>query len=184
MYAHKLGIEVIETSNEKVFRLVDTSIYNSLLGVTCPQLLITSPGYQYSANIDEDSLTAPFNLILTACDLEVQTRKCDSEHHEIPDGVYAIQYSVAPNEYTAVTINHLRLTKTYQRIRQIYCELDLGACMVDKDKEKKLLELRLIQDYLQAAKAKVEICNELSKGMTIYKYALKLLDKIDCKSCH
>jgi asparagine synthase (glutamine-hydrolysing) len=42
-------------------------------------------------------------------------QKYPSEHHEIPDGVYAIQYSVAPHEYTAVTINHLRLTKTYQR---------------------------------------------------------------------
>ena len=37
--------------------------------------------------------------------------------------------------------------------------------------------------YLDAAKAKVEFCLEPQKGMTLYNYAIKLLNKFDCKTC-
>jgi hypothetical protein len=37
--------------------------------------------------------------------------------------------------------------------------------------------------YLEAAKAKVEFCHEAQKGMTLYNYAIKLLNKIDCVNC-
>jgi hypothetical protein len=37
--------------------------------------------------------------------------------------------------------------------------------------------------YLDAAKAKVEFCQEPQKGMTLYNYAIKLLNKFDCKTC-
>ncbi len=181
---HKLGIEVLETANERLLRLVDMSVYNSILGVTCPRLLITAPGYQFSASIGVERLVQGFNLTLTACDLEIQTRKCDIEFSDIPDGIYAIQYSISPNEYTAVNIQHLRLTKAYNRLRKAYCALDLGACIPERDKEDKLKQLTLVDSYFQAAKAKVEICGEASKGMTLYKYGLKLLDRIDCKTCN
>ncbi len=183
MQSHKLGLEVLETSNEKLLRLVDMSVYNQNLGVTCAEILITAPGYQFSSSVDPLRLTQGFNLVLTACDLEIQNNNCDSEFHNIPDGVYAIKYSVSPNEYTDVTLQHLRIVQATKRMRKIYCDIDLGACMVMDDKKKTLLDLRLIGDYFQAAKAKVEVCGKLSQGVTIYKYALKMLDKIDCKSC-
>jgi hypothetical protein len=37
--------------------------------------------------------------------------------------------------------------------------------------------------YLEAAKAKVETCHENQAGMTLFNYAVKLLDKLDCKHC-
>ena len=37
--------------------------------------------------------------------------------------------------------------------------------------------------YLDAAKAKVEFCLEAQQGMTLYNYAIKLLNKFDCKNC-
>ena len=37
--------------------------------------------------------------------------------------------------------------------------------------------------YLDAAKAKVETCHEQQEGMTLYNYALKLLNKLDCRNC-
>jgi hypothetical protein len=37
--------------------------------------------------------------------------------------------------------------------------------------------------YLEAAKAKVEFCHDPQKGMTLYNYALKMLNKLDCVNC-
>jgi len=41
----------------------------------------------------------------------------------------------------------------------------------------------LIKMYLEAAKAKVEFCHEPQKGMSLYNFALKMLDKLDCVNC-
>ena len=44
-------------------------------------------------------------------------------------------------------------------------------------------KLSQIRMYLEAAKAKVEDCHEPQKGMTLYNYAIKLLNKLECKNC-
>ena len=65
----------------------------------------------------------------------------------------------------------------------LLCELDLGACDPPQIIKDKLNKLRMIQMYLQAAKAKVEVCHEPQEGMQLYNYALKLLKKMECKTC-
>jgi hypothetical protein len=49
--------------------------------------------------------------------------------------------------------------------------------------KEKLNKITMIQRYLDAAKSFVEYCHEPAKGMELYNYAIKLLDKLDCKSC-
>ena len=49
--------------------------------------------------------------------------------------------------------------------------------------KEKLEALRIIRMYLDAAKAKVEVCHEPQKGMSLYNYALKLLMKMECVNC-
>ena len=51
------------------------------------------------------------------------------------------------------------------------------------DFKEKLEALRLIFMYLQAAISKVETCHEPQKGMSLYNYALKLLNKLSCTNC-
>lgn len=183
MANHRLSLEVINVSNPQILKIMDLSIYTALIPVVCPQLLITAPGFQYSASIPEDMLTKGFSLNLTACNLDLQTSNCDSEMNEIPDGIYAIRYAVSPHEYVFVDYNHLRITKALKDLTQLYCDLDLADCLPSKDKEDKLKKLRLIRGMLDAAKAKVEDCLESEKGMTIYNYALKLIEKETCKYC-
>jgi hypothetical protein len=48
---------------------------------------------------------------------------------------------------------------------------------------RRLEELNFIKMYLEAAKSKVEFCHEPQKGMSLYNYALKLLNKMDCINC-
>ena len=65
----------------------------------------------------------------------------------------------------------------------LLCNVDIAACDPPAKIKQRLQELRLIRMYLEAAKAKVEFCLEPDKGMTLYNYALKLLNKLDCRNC-
>lgn len=177
---HSLGITVIETNNPQVLHLIDESIYNEDVPYVCPRIHITVPGFQTSS---ETVPTQNFNLVLTACNLEIQTTRCDSQFFEIPDGVYAIRYSVSPNEYVFTEINHLRLTKTNNRIAKIYCSLEPWYADLPKKQEDKLKKLNEVENLLKAAVASIEVCKDFKKGTELYNYALKKLDKIDCKHC-
>jgi hypothetical protein len=82
-----------------------------------------------------------------------------------------------------VEYNHLRITQALNKYYKILCELDVSDCEPRKDVEAKLKQLQKIKMYLEAAKAKVEVCHEPDKGMRIYKYAIKLLNKMNCINC-
>jgi hypothetical protein len=177
---HKLGLEIIPTSNAQILKVVDASIYSDELPFVCPKLLVTAPGFQFSAEIIP---AQNFNLTLTACDLGIQTAQCDSKHFDISDGVYALKYSVSPNEYVFVEYNHLRLTKISNRIRGIYCELEIGALQPTAKTQQKLDKINEVENYLKAAQSSIEMCRDYKKGIELYNYAQKLLDRIDCKNC-
>jgi len=183
MAKHVLSLEAPDTLNLCQLRIVDTSLYNTDVEIKCPLLEITLPGFNYSVHLEEPDIAPGFMLNLTACDLEVQTNCTGTTYNTLPDGIYVIKYSVSPNEYVYVTYNHLRITQALTTYNGILCDLEIGACEPDAKLEKQLKDLRKIRMYLDAAKAKVEICHEPKKGMELYKYAVKLLGKFECKSC-
>jgi hypothetical protein len=183
MASHKLSLEIPDTSNLSILRIDDTSVYTNLIGITCPQLFITVPGFNYSVVIPEARLTTGYRLILTACDLELQTTNCDSEFAELPDGIYAIKYAVSPHEYVYVEYNHLRITKAMSDLYKLWCDLDLYPSDPIRSQKEQMIQLQTIEGYLKAAKYKVENCHESKQGMDLYNYALKLIEKINCKLC-
>jgi hypothetical protein len=180
MAQHVLSLEAPDTMNKCILRVVDTSIYNPVSPPQCPRLLITLPGFTVPVSFDDTEISTGFILNLTACDLDLQTSGCGTTYNDLPDGIYIIKYSVSPNEYVYVEYNHLRVTKALNIIQCILCNLDLGACAPPTEIKDKLNELSLIEKYLQAAKANVEYCHQPEKGMELYRYALKLLDKLAC----
>jgi len=180
MNTHRIGLETPETSNEDLLKVFDMSKYSLLLPISCPTLVITVPGFE-TATVFE--VTPNFSNTYSACDLGIQVKKCDCEFNSIPDGIYVIKYSVSPHDQLYAEYNHLRLTKVRNQIAQEYCNLDVNLCLTDKDKREKLLKLKEISAYLDAAKANVEYCHKTTKGFKIYEYALKQLDKITCKEC-
>jgi hypothetical protein len=181
MASHKLSLEVPDVLNSCIIKLFDTSVYATGMPVVCPTLDITVPGFNYASEL---SVTSGFNLTLTACDLGLQISGCDtSEYADLPDGIYIIKYSVSPNEYVYVEYNHLRITQALNKYYNILCQLDVADCEPPSYIEAKLKQLRKIKMYLETAVAKVEYCHEPDKGMRIYKYAVKLLNKMDCVNC-
>lgn len=151
--------------------------------ITCPLLQITLPGFQEPVNFTNPEIAPGFGLNLTACDFGTQTSNCGTSYAALSDGIYIIRYSVAPNDIVYVEYNHLRITCALNRVRAIYCDLDLGTCDPPSTIKDKLEKLRLIESYLKAAKAHVEFCHQPAKGMELFTYAVKLLDKFTCTSC-
>lgn len=181
MANHVLSLEVPDVMNPCIIKLFDTSVYADNVPVVCPILAITVPGFNYSSEV---SVLENFNETLTACDLGLQSTGCDlSEYANLPDGIYIIKYSVSPNEYVYVEYNHLRITRALNQYQAMLCDLDVADCDPPTKVKDKLEQLRMIRLYLDAAKAKVEVCHEPQKGMKIYDYAVKLLNKMDCKNC-
>lgn len=183
MANHVLSLEVPDTMNKCILRIVDTSVYNGQVQVACPVLQVTLPGFVRPVTFDESVIQPGFSVNLTACDLEIQTENCGSTFVDLPDGIYIIKYSVSPNDLVYVEYNHLRMTKALNRYYGILCDLDMGACDPPETVKDKLNKLRMIRMYMDAAKAQVEICHQPEKGMQLFSYAVKLLDKMTCKTC-
>lgn len=183
MAKHVLSFEAPDTMNLCQLRLVDTSIYNPDAEVKCPILEVTLPGFSYAVQLGEDAVAPGFILNLTACDLEVQIDNCGTEFNTLPDGIYILKWSVSPNDLVFVEYNHLRITQALHLYNGILCELDMGACEPDTKLDKQLRDLHKIKMFLDAAKAEVEICHHPKKGMELYRYAIKLLGKFECRSC-
>jgi hypothetical protein len=177
---HQLSLELPDTNNIKVLRIFDTSIYADGVGQDCGVLSITSPGFNLPVNIE---LLPGFNTTLTACTLGLQKTGCSEAVQPLPDGIYVINYSMSPNSIVQVEYNHLRVTQTVNRYYNLMCELEMGACEPDADIKEKLIELRLIKSFIDAAKAKVEYCHSPEAGMELLLYAKKRLDKITNGLC-
>lgn len=179
---HLLSLEVPDTNNCTVFRVFDTSSYSSDLDVTCATLQITSPGFNEAVSI---SVLPGFNLILNGCTLGLQTSNCGTVNERLPDGIYTIRYSVSPNDKVYVEYNYLRVCQTLNKYFNELCKLELAACEPQADVKEDLQELRLIKSFIDAAKAKVEICNNPAQGIELLFYAQKRLQDYtgSCPTC-
>lgn len=180
MNKHVLSLDVPETLNTKILRIVDTSIYSSVLEVACPILQILTPGA-----VDAISITtvAGGEKIITACDLELQLTDCDTTLTDLPDGIYSIRYSVAPNDKVYVEYSHLRMSNALKLYYDIFCSVNLSGCEPLKDEKDKLSTLRLYRAMLDGAKAKVEYCHTPDEGIAIYNYVYSKLQKLSCTYC-
>ena len=180
MANHVLSLEIPAVGNPCVMKVFDTSVYSPLVGIFEPKLYITVPGYTTSAEVHFIPESSP---TLTGCDLGIQTENCDSSYVNLPDGIYVVKYVVDPTQTVYVEYNHLRTTQAMNLYQKILCDIEVADCDPPAKTKEKLNHLRLIGMYLEAAKAKVETCHENQAGMTLFNYAVKLLDKLDCKHC-
>lgn len=181
---HVLSLDIPDTMNRCILRIVDTSVYLTIPAPTCQHLEVTAPGFLHPTLLDESSGIYPMFMVnLTACSLGLQSQDCGTKYFNLPDGIYIIKWSVSPNDQVYVEYNHLRITDALYKVQEILCNLDLGACDPPANIKEKLNQVKLIQGYLDAAKAMVEYCHTPSKGMDLYRYAVRLLDKMLCNPC-
>jgi hypothetical protein len=113
----------------------------------------------------------------------MQSTGCDENRINLPDGIYIIRYSVAPNDKVYVEYNILRTTILLSTYYKKLCELDVKPCEPSSSKEQLLGEMKYIRTLIDAAKAKIEYCQSPSEGMELYNFAKKKLTKITCDVC-
>jgi hypothetical protein len=178
---HILSLDIPETLNTKIFRVVDTSTYSTNLGITCNRLQILLPGYLEEVILE---ILPNSENVFNACTLHLQDTNCDTALSELPDGIYTIRYSVAPNDKVWIEYNYLRIAQTLNTYYNILCSINLtGAEPLATEKEK-LNKLRMLKMMLEGAKAKVEFCNNPEQGQLIFNYAKKQIDKLNCTYCN
>jgi hypothetical protein len=175
---HILSLEIPVVANTEIMSIVDTSQYSDKLAIDCAELLITAPGFN-SPSLT--SVTQGFYLNLNACDLNLQTTNCGTIRTELPDGVYIIKYSVAPNDKVYVEYNHLRVTKLLTLYYETLCNIDVMGCTPASGRSDIIDEIKYIKTVIDGAVAKVEYCGSPQAGMSLYDFAKKRLDKLNCK---
>jgi hypothetical protein len=181
---HILSLEVPAVTNCEILSVKDTSQYTTLLPVDCPELIITSPGFNSASMIKLDSFTpgtgSSFDVNLSACQLGLQTTDCGTTRISLPDGIYIIKYSVSPNDKVYVEYNHLRITNIINKYYTSLCDISLDTCEPNSQKKALIDEMQYIKTLIDGAVSKVEFCNSPNLGMEMYNYALKRLNKISC----
>ncbi len=186
MSKNLLTLEVPDVMTDCILKIEDLSWYDQLLQYSCPTVQILAPGFTQCVTFNdttEPTVFKNFAFNLTACDLGLQIDQCGLEFAIIPDGVYGIKYSISPNDLQYVEINHLRVTSLRKRLKQAWVKLDLGACQPPDQVQKQFDMLMQITGYIDAAKASVEVNLDYNKGMYLYNWAKKLMDKAECKNC-
>lgn len=179
---NRLSLEIPETLNSCLLRLQDSSTYVPDVPVTCARLQVSIPGFKNSIYVDD--VNPGFSLNLTACDLKIQKDNCYSSYNDLPDGIYVVNWSISPNDVVFVEYDHLRVTKGLNKIKSLMCDLDLLNCAPSPQLKKMRSSIAQAQEYLMGAKAAVEYCRRSSQGLEMYKQAMKILDKMNCKNCH
>ena len=177
---HILSLDVLESANSSILNVVDTSVYSDQLPVDCQELLITPPGFNAPVLT---TVQEGFNLPFNACSLGIQTTGCNDSINQLPDGIYIIKYSVAPNDKVYVEYNHLRTTELLSQYFSKLCELEAQPCEPSSTRKDLLHEMYYIRTLIDAAKAKVEFCQSPNEGMELYNFAKKKLKKITCTIC-
>jgi hypothetical protein len=180
--AHQLFLDVPDTYNPKILRIVDTSQYSDLLPVTDETIEVLPPGFN-TAVVIYPSGGENFNLALNACQLNLQSKNCGTVSENLPDGIYIIKYSVNPNTKVFVEYNHLRVTQIMNYYYQTMSDLEIAACEPSAEVKDSLDELRFIRSLIDAAKAKVEYSHENKEGMDLLKYAQSKLVKLNDGKC-
>lgn len=179
MARNLLSLEVPDVMNQCIIRILDTSLYDPLVPISCFTLQVTAPGFWEPSTIT--TLIPNFTANLTACDLGLQSTNCDNYNNNLQDGVYIIKLSTSPNETVFVEYNHLRITQALNKYQALLCCIQKSiTCEPAPEVKKRIMEAQFIRVLLDAAKAEVEYCHSPSNGIGTYLYATSLLKKLSC----
>lgn len=180
MGKHILQLDVPPTSNEGVFLIDDISIYDSILPATCLNLQILPPGFNVPSQIE--GMSTGFRLVLNACTLGIlSSSNCATSCPVLPDGVYHIRYSVSPNDQVYVEYDVLRTTVALNRLNTVLCNAEIKCCIPDQEAQYIIDQCTLIRNFLLTAKLLVENKHLVADGISMYRFALSLIVKMEAR---
>lgn len=172
---NELYLEISDDcKNEKVLRVFDTSHYcdevieNYLLEVLAPRKDTWTPFF----------VQKNFSLALNSSSLRYSKVSTVEELRELPDGIYEFKQSYKPNIHTLVHYYHLRTVVLQQKVKKQWDNLISDHCKISREEfHVHRDKLREIEEFILAAKFKVEECLDKKKGKELYDWAEKLLEQ-------
>ncbi len=119
-----------------------------------------------------------FSLVLNSSNLGYRKVTEVSHLRDLPDGIYEFMQSYKPNQPTLVHFYHLRVIELRHKLSVQWDNLLKDTCKLSQEEFHRQREkLREIDEYIMAAKYKVEECNEKKEGKELYEWAIKLLER-------
>lgn len=178
---HTLSIIYGNNTTCKSLTLQDASIYDATLPLQNIILEIKPPGKECFTifNLSNGWCSKTFSCI--DFDLCCSSTTCTV----LPDGIYEIKYSVDPNLYTMIELDHFRVCNLYRSYIDAICELRTNKCSYShkayKEKTKLLYD---IKNMIADAVILVEECLDKEAGIALYEEAKLLLNAKGCSTCH
>lgn len=119
-----------------------------------------------------------FSLALNSSSLGYRKVADITQLRDLPDGIYEFMQSYKPNQTTVQHYLHLRVTELRHKLSHQWHNLIHDTCKITREEYSRQREkLREIDEYIMAAKYKVEECNEKKEGKELYEWAVKLLER-------
>lgn len=170
---NELSLEVSNALNIKVLRLFDTSkwcddtIENYLI-----EVLPVNKSKWITFHVQKG-----FTLALNSSSLGYRKVTDVEQLMSLPDGVYEFKQSYKPNLHTIQQYYHLRTVEITRKLRKEWDKLVDDTCKLSREEfYKNRDKLRDIDEYISAAKWKVEECHEKRVGFEMYEWAVTQLE--------
>jgi hypothetical protein len=172
---HELSLEASDFYNQKVLRVFDTSNYcdDEAIENYLVEVLPVNKSAWVAFYVQRG-----FSLALNSSNLRY--RKVDDESGliELPDGIYEIKQSYKPNIHTVVHFYHLRVSDLKSKLKKEWDNLVDDVCKLSRQEfNSNRDKLREIDEFVMAAKYKVEECHAKKEGKEMYEWAKKLLEQ-------
>lgn len=204
---HQLSLNIVDGCNPTNFTIIDTSSYVSGVPINCPTLAITVPGASGPIYFSQGTTPAPGadptdpyyllptnpspytgtpKFVITVDNIFLSIQSPGSTLQNLKDGLWTLEYCVKPCDKLGVKYYYLRTTQALHRYASLLCKLRLSDCLPSQETLQAIDELHTIKMYLDAAKAKAEVCHAPKEGQAMYDYAVKLMnnwEKTCCTTC-
>lgn len=175
---HNLGLKIDDTCNLNTFMISDASVYantpidNAILDVIPPSQVM--PTYIMRVN-------KMFKIVLNSSILKISPANA-VDFSPIPDGNYAIKYSVAPNQDVNIRYYYFRNLQQLFHWRDSVCNLYNNKCNISsKDFFNLRRELIFLKQDIDAAKFMAEDKHDVFKANELYASANSSLCSFDEK---
>lgn len=171
----QLNILVVPTYNTYTLGLVDASVYPDDFVIQSPTIRITPPGF--------DTVSLPFvpEEFATYNSTTLGITEPTDELLPIPDGIYYIEYSVAPAYINTVKKSIIKVDRLQERFDEAFMKLDMMEC--DKAiKHQAKVDLNTIYFFIQGAIAAANNCAVIESSK-LYESAYKQLNKFINSNC-
>lgn len=176
----ELSLEVSNSKDQKLMRLVDTSFYcEEVADNYLIEILPVNKSAWIPFHVKKE-----FSLTVNSSSLLYKKVSDITGLVNLPDGIYEFKQSIKPNINTLVHFLHLRTVELSNKVSAQRDNLFKNKCShCSEEYFKNLSELRDIQEFIDAAEWAVEQCHDKERGKEMYEWAKKLLEQYtnDCQ---